>query len=226
MAEVVLLDLLPSSFGMRIRIALADKGIEYEYREENLLDKTPLLLRMNPVHKMIPVLIHNGKPISESLNILHYIDEVWPSNSPLLPSSPYQRSHARFWADFVDKKAFFFYKHHIYDSGKGVLMSRGEHKEEAKKEMIQSLKLLEGELGDKLYYGGETFDSMDVAFIPYYCWFHSYETLGGFSVEAECPKLLEWVQRCKKFESVSKSLVDPLLAFEYVLQLRKRAGLE
>lgn len=103
--KVVLLDFWPSSYGMRVRIALAEKGIKYEANEENLVsDKSPLLLEMNPVHKMIPVLIHNGKPISESLIIVHYIDEVWNHKSPLLPSDPYQRSQARFWADYIDKK--------------------------------------------------------------------------------------------------------------------------
>lgn len=102
--KVVLLDFWPSSYGMRVRIALAEKGIKYEAKEENLVYKSSLLLQMNPVHKMIPVLIHNGKPISESLVIVHYIDEVWSHKSPLLPSEPYQRSQARFWADYIDKK--------------------------------------------------------------------------------------------------------------------------
>ncbi|GMN70379.1 hypothetical protein TIFTF001_039421 [Ficus carica] len=103
--EVTLLDFWPSMFGIRVRVALAEKGIRYEHREENLRNKSPLLLQMNPVHKKIPVLIHNGKPISESLNIVQYIDEVWRDDAPLfLPSDPYQRAQARFWADFVDQK--------------------------------------------------------------------------------------------------------------------------
>ena len=105
--EVVLLDFWPSMFGMRVRIALAEKGIEYEYKEEDLRNKSPLLLEMNPVHKKIPVLIHNGKPVCESLIIVQYIDEVWKDKSPLLPTDPYQRAHSRFWADFVDKKVRF-----------------------------------------------------------------------------------------------------------------------
>jgi len=102
--EVVLLDFWPSMFGMRARIALAEKEVDYEYREEDLRSKSGLLLKMNPVHKKIPVLIHKDRPICESLIILQYIDEVWNRKSPLLPSHPYQRAQARFWADFVDKK--------------------------------------------------------------------------------------------------------------------------
>ena len=40
--EVVLLDFWPSMFGMRVRIALAEKGIKYEYKEEDLKNKSPL----------------------------------------------------------------------------------------------------------------------------------------------------------------------------------------
>ena len=102
--EVVLLDFWPSRYGMRVRIALAEKGIKYEYKEEDLKNKSLLLLEMNPINKKIPVLIHNGKPVCESLIIVQYIDEVWNDKCPLLPSDPYQRAQARFWADFVDKK--------------------------------------------------------------------------------------------------------------------------
>lgn len=102
--EVVLLNFWPSPFGMRLRIALAEKGIAYEYREEDIMNKSPLLQKLNPIHKKIPVLIHNGEPVCESLIALQYVDEVWPGKSPLLPSDPHARAHARFWADYIDKK--------------------------------------------------------------------------------------------------------------------------
>lgn len=111
--EVVLLDTYISMFGMRVRIALAEKGIPYEYREENLRNKSPLLLEMNPVYKKIPVLIHNGKPICESLIIVQYIDEVW-KDRPLLPSDPNQRAQALFWAYYVDKvQSTYFLLHSV-----------------------------------------------------------------------------------------------------------------
>ena len=106
--KVVVLGTYGSMFSMRVQVALAEKGIEYENKEEDLANKSPLLLEMNPVHKKIPVLIHNGKPVCESLIIVQYIDEVWHDKNPLLPSDPYQRAQARFWADFVDKKVTFF----------------------------------------------------------------------------------------------------------------------
>ncbi|THG09912.1 probable glutathione S-transferase parA [Camellia sinensis] len=215
--EVVLLDILPSCFGMRLRIALAERGVEYEYKEDNMVDKSPLLLQMNPVHKMVPVLIHNGKPICESLIILQYIDDVWNDKS-LLPSDPYLKSQARFWANFIDKK--------VYDSGKRVLMTKGEVQEAAKKEMIECLKTLEGELGERPYFGGENLGFLDIVLVPYYPWFYSYESCGNFNIQAQCPKLMAWVQRCLEKESVSKSLHDPHKVYDYVLQLRKRFGVD
>ncbi|EEF29553.1 probable glutathione S-transferase [Ricinus communis] len=216
--EVILLDFWASPFGMRVRIALAEKGVKYEYREENLRNKSPLLLEMNPVHKKIPVLIHNGKPICESLIAVQYIDEVWHDESPLLPSDSYPRAHARFWADFVDKK--------IYELGRKIWTTKGEDQEAGKKEFIDAIKLLEGELGDKPYFGGESFGYVDVALIPFYSWFYAYETCGNFSIEAECPKFMAWIKRCLQKESVSKALPDQQKVYEFVLELKKVFGIE
>ena len=103
--EVVLLNFQPSPYATRVRIALAEKGVEYETKEEDVFKtKSQLLLKMNPIHKKVPVLIHKERPICESLIIVEYIDEVWNQNSPLLPSDPYQRAHARFWANYIDQK--------------------------------------------------------------------------------------------------------------------------
>ncbi|GMN60522.1 hypothetical protein TIFTF001_029616 [Ficus carica] len=216
--EVVLLDFWASIFGMRVRIALAEKGIKYENKEEDLWNKSPFLLQMNPIHKKIPVLIHNGKPICESLIIVQYIDEVWHDRAPLLPSDPYQRAQARFWADFIDKK--------IYDSGRKVWTTKGEEQEAGKKEFLDSLKTLEAELGDKPYFGGDSFGFVDIALVGFYSRFHAYETFGNFSVEAECPKLIAWAKRCMEKESVSKSLPDRKTVYEFFAQRRKKFGVE
>ncbi|XP_020218646.1 glutathione S-transferase 3-like [Cajanus cajan] len=144
--EVVLLDTWASMFGMRIRITLAEKGVQYEYREENLGKWSPLLLQMNPIHKKIPVLIHNGKPICESAIIVQYIDEVWNDKAPIVPSDPYERAHARFWVDYIDKK--------VYDTWRKMWLSKGEEHEEGKKELISIFKQLEETLGGRRFYDG------------------------------------------------------------------------
>ncbi|XP_030966768.1 probable glutathione S-transferase isoform X1 [Quercus lobata] len=216
--EVVLLDFWLSMFGMRVRIALAEKGIKYEYKEQDIFNKSPLLLEMNPIHKKIPVLIHNGKPVCESLIIVQYIDEVWNDKSPLLPSDPYQRAHARFWADFVDKK--------VYEVSRKLWTTKGEELEVSKKEFFEIYKTLEGELGDKPYFGGETFGFVDLSLITFYSWFHVYEVFSNINIEAECPKIIAWAKRCLQKETVANSLADQKKVYEAVGQLRKIRGLE
>ncbi|KAI3975052.1 hypothetical protein MKX01_005163 [Papaver californicum] len=216
--ELALLDFWPSMFGMRVKIALALKGIKYEYKEENLRDKSPLLLEMNPIHKKIPVFVHNGKPISESLIIVEYIDQVWNETYPLLPTDPYQKSQAKFWADYVDKK--------VYDGGRKVWTSKGEDQEKAKKEFIEILKVLEGELGEKPYFGGEKLGFVDVALIPFYSWFYAYETCGNFSIEEECPKIVSWAKKSLEIDNVSLSLPESEKVYEFVLSYKKKLGIE
>ncbi|KAJ4726589.1 Glutathione S-transferase [Melia azedarach] len=215
--EVVLLDFWPSLYGLRVRIALAEKGVKYEYKDEDLMGKrSPLLLQTNPIYKRIPVLIHRGKPLCESVIIVEYIDEVWKDKAPLLPSDPYERAQARFWVDFIDKK--------LYAPSRKIWTTKGEEQEAAKKEFTEVLKILEGQLGDEPYFGGDRFGFVDLCLIPYYCWFYSYETFGKFSIEAECPKFIAWVKRCEQKETVSNALPDGKKVLAFVHEARKMLG--
>ncbi|KAL2331163.1 hypothetical protein Fmac_018744 [Flemingia macrophylla] len=216
--EIVLLDFWPSLFGARVRIALAEKGIKYDSKEEDLRSKSPLLLQMNPIYKQIPVLIHNGKPICDSLIVVQYIEDVWNDRNPLLPSAPYHRAQARFWADYVEKK--------IFELWSKVWTSKREEQEVAEKEFIEALKLLEDQLGDKTYFGGDNLGFVDIALVPYYGWFKAYETFGNLNIESECPKFNAWVKRCLQKESVSKSLPNQHKIYEFSVELRKKLGIE
>ncbi|KAJ6734509.1 GLUTATHIONE TRANSFERASE GST 23-LIKE, partial [Salix purpurea] len=175
MAEVKLYGSWPSAFSHRIIWALKLKGVEYEYIEEDLSNKSESLLKYNPVYKKIPVLVHGDKPIAESLVILEYIEETWPDN-PLLPKDPYERAMARFWIQYGAKTVATF---------SAFYRGSGEELEKAATELVESLKILEEQgLGDKRFFGGESINLVDI----------SYGALGyGFAAleEAKGVKVLE-----------------------------------
>lgn len=171
---------------------------------------------MNKSHKKIPVLIHNGKPIAESLIIVEYIDNVWNHAPVFLPSSeshPYERARARFWADYVDQKVLKF--------GSRTWTTKGDEQERAKKEFIEILKMLEEELGDKPYFGGESFGFMDISLVTFYPWFCAFEKIANFSIEPHCPILIEWTKRCMLKPSVANTLVDPNKIFDRITTVSK-----
>ncbi|KAH9707070.1 glutathione S-transferase U19 [Citrus sinensis] len=140
--DVVLLDCWASPFCLRAKVALAEKGVEYEARAENL-----------------------------------------------------------FWADFIDKK--------VFDAVCNTWKSKGEVPETAKNEFIEILKQLEGALGEKDFFGEDSFGFVDVIAIPLTCWFYAVEKFGGFNVENECPKFSAWMNKCMQRETVARILPDP-----------------
>jgi glutathione S-transferase len=106
----------------------------------------------------------------------------------------------------------------VHGAGKKLMATKGEELKAAKKNFLEIHKTLEAELGDKPYFGGETFGFVDIAFITFYSWFSVFEAFGKLSMEVECPKIIAWAKRCMQKESVAKSLPDQKKVYEYVLQ--------
>ncbi|KAK2403743.1 glutathione transferase [Trifolium repens] len=156
MADIKLHGFWYSPFTLRVVWTLNLKGIPYENIEEDRFNKSPQLLQYNPVHKKTPVLVHDGKPICESMIIVEYIDEIWPQNS-LLPADPYDRAQARFWVKYVDE---------MFSGIAAHFRSRnGEEREKAKETIWERLTVIEDQcLGDqKKFYGGDTINIVDIA---------------------------------------------------------------
>ncbi|KAF7822516.1 serine/threonine-protein kinase WAG1-like [Senna tora] len=110
----------------------------------------------------------------------------------------------------------------VYDTWRKMWLSEGEEHEAAKKEFLDIFKLLEGTLGDnKPFYGGDSFGFLDLCLIPFYSWFHTFETYGKFKMEEECPKLMAWVKRCMQRETVTKTLPDQDKVYGYIQALEK-----
>ncbi|XP_068305250.1 glutathione S-transferase U10-like [Pyrus communis] len=171
--KVTLYGMWASPFVKRVVFALKLKGIPYEYVEEDLRNKSSLLLKLNPVLQQVPVLVHGRKPIAESLVILEYIDEIWKTGPQLLPQDPYKRSQARFWAGLMQ---------HIFESLATVLETSGEAQEKAIKEVSERVKPLEERL--KGYYPDgfpRSFDLKDVGLLEVVIFSH----LGAYEAQEE-----------------------------------------
>ncbi|KAL5058060.1 hypothetical protein RYX36_029664 [Vicia faba] len=205
--DVKLLGARGSPFVCRVELSLNLKRIEYEFVVEKLANKSELLLKYNPVYKKVPVFVHNEKPISESLVILEYIDETWKQNS-ILPSDPYQRTLARFWAKFIDDKV-------MGPSFKSAFTIDEKEREKNIAESSEALLTLENELKDK-FFGGEEIDIVDIAAVFIAFWIPLIQDVTGlqlFTAE-KFPKLYQWSQEFLNHPVVKKSLPprEPLFA--------------
>jgi maleylacetoacetate isomerase len=87
-----------SSCSYRVRIALEYKQINYTYIPVHLLENgghqnTAEYQKINS-KKEVPTLIHNESPISQSMAIFEYLDEVSPEKS-LFPKTSLERAYVR-----------------------------------------------------------------------------------------------------------------------------------
>ena len=93
-----------SSACYRVRIALNLKGLVFETLPVHLLrdrgqQHAAAFREVNP-QQMIPVLMHGGRALRQSLSIMEYLDETW-GNKPLLPSVARERQRARAIAQII-----------------------------------------------------------------------------------------------------------------------------
>ncbi|GLT81495.1 hypothetical protein SLA2020_528770 [Shorea laevis] len=203
MGEVKLLGTWPSPYLYRVIWALKLKGIPYEYIEQDLYNKSPLLLQSNPVHKKIPVLIHGGNPIAESVIILQYIEDKWPQN-PLLPSDPYEKAVARFWVKFADEKGLSISK---------VFRSSGEEQEKALKESLEMLEIIEEHapgLGQKKFFGGDKIGMVDLTLGLLAHWMGVIEEVTGVKIKeaGKFPRLEAWIKNFKEDPVIKENLPE------------------
>ena len=85
-----------SSAAYRARIALNLKGLSYERANISLLkgeQSSAAYKAINP-QALIPALEDGGHTIGQSLAIVEYLDEIYPS-PPLLPSYPAEKARVR-----------------------------------------------------------------------------------------------------------------------------------
>ncbi|XP_011014274.1 PREDICTED: glutathione S-transferase U17-like [Populus euphratica] len=222
-SDVKLIGAWASPFVMRARIALNIKSVGYDFLEETLGSKSQLLLESNPVHKKIPVMIHDGKAICESLVIVEYIDEVWSSGPTILPSDPYDCALARFWAAYLDEKWF--------PTVRSIATAKEEEAPKALIEQVGEGVMMLGEgvmmLEDafsrcskgKGFFGGDQIGYLDIAFGSFLGRLRAIEKMNGVKLidETKTPSLLKWATSFSSHPAVK----DVLPETEKLVELAK-----
>jgi hypothetical protein len=90
---VKLIDAARCPYCARVRIALAEKGIEHEVTAVDLSNRPQWVIDLNPPHGRVPIL-DDGFILPESEVIMAYLEELHPEPA-LLPADPVARARAR-----------------------------------------------------------------------------------------------------------------------------------
>jgi len=189
-----------SPFGVKVRIALAEKNVPYEGIVPQNKNEDPEFARLNPL-RLTPVLVlDDGRALYESTIINEYLEEAYPKPA-MLPRDPYERARLRLLEDVGDQ--------HFYPAIRALTMARYEmrpplliprpadqvdHKaiEENKRRIHEHLARLEKELAGRTWFGGDLFSLADAALV-------ASLTLSlpllGILPDAKYPGLGAWAKR-------------------------------
>ena len=193
---------VPSSNSDRVKIALAEKGLNWEgvrVRLANREQKKPEFLKLNPYGK-IPVLVEDDKVLFESCIINEYLDEKYP-DPPLMPKDPYLRGRGRVLIDYALN-----YAHEPYWDLRGEMRKpeaerNTETVERKRRQLRVLLEYLETALGDKTFFLGDV-SLTDIAIVPRMLRAETYGALPAPTL----PRLNAWLERMKERPSVKAIL--------------------
>ena len=168
----------------RVRIVLAEKGIDYETVEVDLADRPSWIYEKNPLGK-VPVLEEGALVLPESVVIDEYLEERNPE-PPLWPEDPAERAHGRLLVERFDSLSRPYYA-----------LRRGD--DDARDRLDERLALLDERLRERPFLTGQEFGLADVAYLP---WILRAESSLGVDLGIH-PALAEWVERASERPSVS-----------------------
>jgi stringent starvation protein A len=171
----------------RVRIALAEKGIEYETVVIDHDDRPAWIYEKNPLGR-VPVLEEDTFVLAESAVIDEYLDDRYP-DPPLWPADPAERALGRMLVFRFDELSKPYYA-----------VRRGE--DGARERFDAALATLHTVLQEQLFLSGREFGLADVAYVPWIL-----RARDRMEVDlARFPALAEWVGRLEQRSSISAEL--------------------
>jgi glutathione S-transferase len=204
-------------YAHRTRLALLEKGLEFDHIEIDFKNKSPEFLAVSPYGK-VPALFHDGQTIYESAIINEYLDEVFP-NPPLMPESPALRAKARIWTHYCNE----YFTPDLY----AVIRNRepAKHAELAAR-ATERLRFVEREAFGKLsgggpYWFGAQVSLTDLAWYPYFERLPAWTHYRGLAISDDCPRLAAWATAMAARDSARQVAND---AAYYIASYKDRAG--
>jgi glutathione S-transferase len=158
----------------RVRIVLAEKGIEYETVEIDLDDRPRWIYEKNPLGR-VPILEEDTFVLAESAVIDEYLDERYP-DPPLWPADAAERALGRMLVFRFDELSRPYYALRRGDDG-------------ARERLDAALATLDLVLQERLFLSGREFGLADIAYVP---WIVRARDRMDVDIE-RFPTLSEWV---------------------------------
>lgn len=141
-------------YSHRVRIVLAEKGINFESVVVDLAHPPEDLMELNP-YGSVPTLVDRELVLYDAQVIMEYLDERFP-HPPLMPVDPVSRAQSRMtlhriqrdWDSLVEK------------------LQKGRDKEKAAKELADSLTVIAPIFEQKSYFMSDELSLLDCAIAP------------------------------------------------------------
>ena len=192
----------PSTNSRKVRIALIEKGLEFERINVDLTkgeQKNAEYLQIHPFGQ-IPALDDEGFIVYDSTIINEYLEDEYPYPS-LMPPDSEARARARMMEDFRDSHFNPYFIHIIHEMRKPAGELDATRIDNAKAEITKAFDRTEKELKGKDYLAG-SFSLADVAFMS------NIELLDRFGVPVDAgkyPSTVAWIARLKARPSFATS---------------------
>lgn len=171
----------------RARIALAEKGLEYEVLEIDLSDRPQWIYEKNPTGR-VPVIEEDAWILPESSVILEYLEERYPEPA-LLPPDPADRALARVW----------IFRHDDFTKPYYALR-RGE--EGAAEKFDEQLAKLDDALSRQPWLTGAEYGLADIAYVP---WVLRARDMLGVSFDG-FPAVRDWLARLEERPAITREV--------------------
>jgi len=202
---VTLVNMRFCPYAQRTALCLNAKNIQYDIINSQLKNKPSWLWDLNPIGK-VPVLIHDGNTIYESLVTCEYIEEVFPGRK-LHSEDPGRRARDRMLVELFNKvinpQMRIWFKKDLTSEGRAKYW----------KDSMDSFEPFEEELdrrGDS-HFAGALPGWLDYMVWPWFERVDSYSTI--FKGELVFPRerfplLTKWMEKMKEDPAVSEYFLD------------------